>query len=358
MDQDIRTLSQGLVSQERKREGAGDRLRECEKLAILSLSAQGMTSRAIATSVGCGKSTVNRILKRVRSEGTIANKRSTGRPRKTSERADHFLSLLARRDPLASARELKESAAAAGVHVSVKTIARRLKEKGLMSRIQRTKPLLTPAAARRRLAFAKKYRLMPPSFWRRVIWSDESKFELISNRRRTRVWRTAREAFARRMVKVRVKHSKYVMIWGCFSYSGVGKLVVIRDKLTADKFIDIINDNLLPSACDMGIQSDFLLQLDNDPKHTAKATKAYFEEVGLETLEWPSYSADLNPIEHLWDQLDRDIPQDKRRRLQTFVEAMQEAWDNMPAARLEALVDSVPSRLEAVIAAKGYHTRY
>ena len=54
--------------------------------------------------------------------------------------------------------------------------------------------------------------------------------------------------------------------------------------MTALKYIDIVNDNIMPSATNMGIQGDFVFQQDNDPKHTAKVTKEYFTEVLLEVL--------------------------------------------------------------------------
>ena len=119
------------------------------------------------------------------------------------------------------------------------------------------------------------------------------------------------------------------MVWGSKSWKGVGKLTFIDEKMDASMYCEILKANLRPSTKKLRMGNDFILQQDNDPKHTAKKTKVYFDTNNINVLEWPSQILELNPIENLWYILDRIIGDRAFRCKDNLKEAIMSAWDNI-----------------------------
>ncbi|KAJ8404564.1 hypothetical protein AAFF_G00334270 [Aldrovandia affinis] len=156
-----------------------------------------------------------------------------------------------------------------------------------------------------------------------------------------------------------VKHGGgSIMMWGCFSAAGTGRLVLIEGKMNAAKYTEILEGNLLQSALDLRLGQRFTFQHDNDPKHTAKRTKEWLRRKSVNVLEWPSQSPDLNPIEHLWKELKMAVYRRSPSNLTELARICQEEWAKISRNKCAKLVASFPRRLEAVIAAKGASTKY
>lgn len=75
-------------------------------------------------------------------------------------------------------------------------------------------------------------------------------------------------------------------------------------------------------------------------------------------MKWPSQSPELNPIEHLWDEIGRRLRNDHSSNETELFEKVKRIWNEIPKQTLEKLVDSMPRRCQAVLDAKGYATKY
>ena len=89
--------------------------------------------------------------------------------------------------------------------------------------------------------------------WEKIIWSDESRFELFQNDSKSWVWRKVNEKYNVECLKPTVKNSIGIMVWGCFYKNQVGPIVLVEGTLNADKYIKLLKENLLPFLNELGI---------------------------------------------------------------------------------------------------------
>ena len=75
-------------------------------------------------------------------------------------------------------------------------------------------------------------------------------------------------------------------------------------------------------------------------------------------MNWPSQSPDLNPIEHLWDEIGRRLRNITTSNATELFRTVQKIWNKIPVTVCQKLVDSMPRRCQAVLEAKGYATKY
>ena len=121
----------------------------------------------------------------------------------------------------------------------------------------------------------------------KILCSDETKIELFGLNAKLHVWRKPGT------IPTEKHGGGSIMLWGCISAAGTGRLVRIEGKMNGAKYRErSIDENLLLSAQDLRLGRRFTFQQDNDPKHTAKTT----QDKSLNILEWPNQSLNLNPI--------------------------------------------------------------
>ena len=186
---------------------------------IVSECRKGLSYRTIAKKYSVSKSAVHKIYKKFLLHGIVENLRRSGRKRCTTKQDDRRIVRESRRDATIASRNILEMVE---LNVSSKTVKRRLHEVGLKYRRARRKPYINKRNMKKRLAFAKKYVNMPMSFWKKIIWTDESKFELQQLKKKQQVWRKPNEAYKRQFIIPTVKFGGgSLMVWGCFRGMGL-----------------------------------------------------------------------------------------------------------------------------------------
>lgn len=144
-----------------------------------------------------------------------------------------------------------------------------IKKVGYNGRAAHKKPFISCRNRKKRLEFAKKHVTKPLSFWESVLFSDKSKFNIHGSDGRVMVWRKPNQHMLSKNLCGNVKHGGGgVMMWGCMSTADVGNLCFIEGNMDRFMYLDILKQNILPSAERLSLGTAFTFQQD-DPKHTA-----------------------------------------------------------------------------------------
>uniref|UniRef100_A0A914VA76 Tc1-like transposase DDE domain-containing protein n=1 Tax=Plectus sambesii TaxID=2011161 RepID=A0A914VA76_9BILA len=159
------------------------------------------------------------------------------------------------------------------------------------------------------------------------------------------------------------------MVWGAFSALGKLELCFVSTRMDGREYQQHLTQSLLPFLRRFR-RLGLVYQQDNAGVHVSKNKRRndlefvpmldWFQTKGINLLEWPSRSPDLNPIENLWGIMVRRIYQDNReyQTVNQLKEAITEAWDSVSAELLQKLADSMKNRIIQVIQRFGNVTDY
>ncbi len=283
----------------------------------------------------------------------------SGGKKKTTERTNTIVKREVLLNPSITAASLKKKHPMLLQDVSIRTIQHRLqKDLNMPSRRAAKKPLLTAPMMKKRIQFCKTYLHWTSADWLKVMFSDESTFRLVrAGSALVRRPPGASRYDSKYTVKT-VKHPDSVMVWGAFSgIHGRGGLYFLPKNVTmrGANYLEVLQQHLLPF---WHIHQCHHFMHDGAPAHRTKIVKKWLQDQHIPALEWPGNSPDLNPIENAWNVMKNKIQEQQPSSIPDLKKKLLDLWVHMDIDYFEKLANSMPTRLQKVIEAKGQMTKY
>ncbi|GFV58726.1 transposable element Tc1 transposase [Trichonephila clavipes] len=215
---------------------------------IIRMKTTGWSTRCVAGQVDHSECAVRNCWEQWTRKGTDARKTGSGATRKTTRRGD-------------------------------RRIVRHLAEANLKSKRPFRALPLTPEHRQLSLQWCQARSMWNVTDWQKVVFSDDSRFVLGTDDNRVRMW------------------------WRP-AYDSRSTLIVMRGTLMGQRYVaDILRPHVGPFLNGL---PGAIFQQDNARPHTARVAQDFLRH--FQTLPWPARSPDLSPVEHVWDQLKRQMP--------------------------------------------------
>lgn len=292
----------------------------------------------------------------------VKNLPRSGRPGKLSDKDKDWLFMQVRKTPDISYRDLAKmfSAKFKNKRVCANTVRKVISDRKLGSYVATKKPLLRPIDLVRRRNWCKERLHWTVDDWSKVIFSDESNFEVINRKNRVIVKRYQYEKYKKQFCVPRIqKGGGSVGIWGCISYKGPGQCNVYTGRMNQFTYKETIEKHLFPSAHKLyGNNGKWFFQHDGATAHTANSIKKFMKRKKVKLLPWPARSPDLNPIENLWSYIDSKLAKFHLTSIAELEEQLKKVWSEIPNEMIINLIKSMPKRVYACYKARGGHIKY
>ncbi|GFV64876.1 transposable element Tcb1 transposase [Trichonephila clavipes] len=281
-------------------------------------------------------------------EGTQVRKTRPGATRKTTRRENRRIVRQALVDPTVTRSTIR---ADVGVAIVPQTISRHLAEANLKSKHTFRALPLTPEHRQLRLQWCQARSMWSVTDWQKVVFSDESRFVLGTDDNHVRVWRRPGERYISPHCSTSYCPHSWCNGLGGITYDSRSILIVMLGTLTGQRYIDVILRphvgpflNGLPGA---------IFQQDNARPHTASCSI-------LSTSFSDSSMADPFPR---FVPCSASVGSAKTadaicHSVHDLELAVQDLWAHLPQDNIRCLINSMPDRVAACIAARGGPTRY
>ncbi|KFM73077.1 Transposable element Tcb1 transposase, partial [Stegodyphus mimosarum] len=289
----------------------------------------GRTQLEVSDELGIAQSVIFRLWQRFQDDGNVSRRYTTGRPRVTTSNEDRYLAVTAKRNRRSTASDLsRQLSSTTGTTISRQTVHRRLGQIGLYARRHDRGVPLTATHCRLR-------------------------FSLQSDSHRMFIWRAPGTRYHQENIIERHRYGGAgVLVWGGIILGSRIDLHSQIGTMTSQIYSDVILEQhvrLFRGA--MGAQ--FVFMDDNARSHRANIVSECLQSEDITRMDWPPFSPDLNPVEHVWDMLGRRVaarqspptclPELRRALLFEWCNILQDQIDNLILSMNRRCTDCIAS---------------
>jgi hypothetical protein len=287
----------------------------------------------------------------------VKDKRRSGRPKKLDRRDESQVIRDLTKNPTLPLRVLVNQFnlnKSPNNQISSMTMSRILLKNNLISRKLSIKWKISPNNAKKRLKWAKENLSHDSAYWEKVVFSDESAVQNHSGLKRIRLKRGSDIPPSHFIQKN--KWDIKVMVWGYITSSGERGLAFIEESITGEIYRKLL-EHKLPNELPGLFDNQMIFQHDGAPAHREYSVQNYLEASGVQVIDWPAQSPDLNLIEACWRFLKSKL-KDSYNEEQDLKADIRKIWFEMPTEFIIKLYRSMKDRLREVIRSKGGPTKY
>ncbi len=268
--------------------GRGSPIPPMLRRKIVEQYQKGVSQRKIAKSLKLSSSTVHNIIQRFRESGTISVRKGQGR--KTILDAHDLRALRRHCITYRNATVIEITTWAQEYFqktLSVNTIHRAIRRCWLKLYRSKKKLYLNMIQKRRHFLWSKAHLKWTVAKWKTVLWSDESKFEVIFGKLGRHVIRTKEHKDNPSCYQRSVQKPASLMVWGCMSACGMGSLHIWKGTINAERYIQVLEQHMLPSRRRLFQGRPCIFQHDNARPHTVSITTSWLRRRRIRVLKWP-----------------------------------------------------------------------
>jgi len=242
--------------------------------------------------------------------------------------------------------------------VGRKTIQRIIEVKLDIPSVVRPKvPFLTEDGRQRRLKWARTNRRRKISYWRGVLFADESPFttKQTTGGRRVRRPRGANK-FDPKYTKPAVRKPDVIIFWGGIAASGtrVHGFFKYKENVNSESYMAMLKKN----AVKVLKQENLTLCHDRATPHSSKKTSTFLANEGIRTMFTPGRSPDAMPIENVFALMKKRLETVPTRTIDELKSEVTKVWKGLTDDYLEELCTSMRRRCTRILKNDGYPTKY